>query len=233
MTSVGHDGLENEPRGDSKAKFGVPEQSTDTRLELKKRAGLIASFSYAIDGVLRTLCSQRNMKIHWVSGLAVMLVGMALELDLASRASVIFCVFIVICMEVLNTAFEAFVDLHIKNFARHAMVAKDAAAAAVLVLAVCAVVVFSDVLLHRWAMVQASGEAVQRTVVWGVPILIMVGILLGMPRRVAVIVLLGFAAVGALSVLAWFSRDEIFSLGALGFVTSAVVARLREPALEV
>ncbi|MEQ8985836.1 MAG: diacylglycerol kinase, partial [Deltaproteobacteria bacterium] len=66
------------------------EQSVETNVELKKRAGLIASFSYAIDGVLRTLCSQRNMKIHWVSGLAVMLVGMALELDLASRASVIF-----------------------------------------------------------------------------------------------------------------------------------------------
>ncbi|MEQ9496124.1 MAG: diacylglycerol kinase family protein [Deltaproteobacteria bacterium] len=208
------------------------EQSVETNVELKKRAGLIASFSYAIDGVLRTLCSQRNMKIHWVSGLAVMLVGMALELDLASRASVIFCVFVVICMEVLNTAFEAFVDLHVKNFARHAMVAKDAAAAAVLVLAVCAVVVFADVLFHRWAMVEASGPAIQRTVLWGVPLLVMVGLILGMTRRVVPIVLLGFAAVGALSVLAWFSRDEIFSLGALGFVVSAVIARLREPALE-
>ncbi|MEQ8273813.1 MAG: diacylglycerol kinase family protein [Deltaproteobacteria bacterium] len=208
------------------------EQSVETNVELKKRAGLIASFSYAIDGVLRTLCSQRNMKIHWVSGLAVMLVGMALELDLASRASVIFCVFVVICMEVLNTAFEAFVDLHIKNFARHAMVAKDAAAAAVLVLAVCAVVVFADVLFHRWAMVEASGPAIQRTVLWGLPLLGMVGLILGMTRRVVLIVALGFAAVGALSVLAWFSRDEIFSLGALGFVVSAVVARLREPALE-
>ncbi|MEQ8976722.1 MAG: diacylglycerol kinase, partial [Deltaproteobacteria bacterium] len=132
----------------------------------------------------------------------------------------------------LNTAFEAFVDLHIKNFARHAMVAKDAAAAAVLVLAVCAVVVFADVLFHRWAMVEASGPAIQRTVLWGLPLLGMVGLILGMTRRVVLIVALGFAAVGALSVLAWFSRDEIFSLGALGFVVSAVVARLREPALE-
>ncbi len=208
------------------------EQSDETNVELKKRAGLIASFSYAIDGVLRTLCSQRNMKVHWVSGLAVMLVGMALELDLASRASVIFCVFVVICMEVLNTAFEAFVDLHVKNFARHAMVAKDAAAAAVLVLAVCAVVVFADVLFHRWAMVEASGPAIQRTVLWGVPLLVMVGLILGMSRRVGAILALGFAAVSALTVLAWFSRDEIFSLGALGFVVSAVIARLREPALE-
>ena len=44
--------------------------------------------------LLRTLLTQRNMKIHWISGLAVMLVGMALELDIASRASVIFPDFI-------------------------------------------------------------------------------------------------------------------------------------------
>ena len=79
------------------------------RPELPARAGFVASFRYAIDGVLRTLCTQRNMKVHWVSGLAVMLVGMALELDLAARASVLFCVFVVISMEVLNTALEAFV----------------------------------------------------------------------------------------------------------------------------
>lgn len=218
-------------RTPSKVKFDVPDLQTDTRHELEKRAGLFSSFSYAIDGVLRTLCTQRNMKIHWISGTAVMLVGMALELDIASRASVIFCVFVVICMEVLNTALESFVDLHIKQFARHAMVAKDAAAAAVLVLAVCAVIVFADVLLHRWAMVQASTTAIIRTVAWGVPILVMVSLVLWIKRNLALIIPLQLASIGALSVLAWFSRDEIFSLGALGFVVSAGLARLKEPKL--
>lgn len=201
------------------------------RVELSQRRGLIASFSFAIDGVLRTLCTQRNMKIHWVSGLAVMLVGMALNLDLASRSSVIFCVFVVICMEVLNTALEAFVDLHVKQYARNAMIAKDAAAAAVLVLAVGAVVVFSDVLFHSWAMVMASGEAIVRTIVLGVPLLASVGVLLGVRRSVPLVLGLTASAVGLLTILAWYSRDEVFSLCALGFVTSAGYARLREPSL--
>src|SRR5260221_5974739 len=116
---------------------------------LEKRKGFIASCVYASRGLFRTLCTQRNMKIHWVSGLAVMLVGMALELNLATRASVLFCVFVVLCMEVLNTALEAFVDLHIKEYAPQAMIAKDAAAAAVMVLAAGAVVGFSVILLHQ------------------------------------------------------------------------------------
>lgn len=203
----------------------------EIRKEIQKRAGFLASFSFAVDGVFRTLCTQRNMKIHWVSGTAVSLVGMALNLDLASRASVIFCIFVVICMEVLNTALEAFVDLHIQDFARNAMVAKDAAAAAVLVLAVGAVVVLADVLLHSWAMVAASTDAILRTILLGLPLLVMEAFILGIKRNVAVIAILGVLAVCALSVLAWFSRDEIFSLGALGFLVGAVYARMREPDL--
>jgi diacylglycerol kinase (ATP) len=197
-----------------------------------KRPSLLASFGFATDGVLRTLCTQRNMKIHWVSGLAVMLVGMALSLDIAARASVIFCVFVVICMEVLNTALEAFVDLHVKEYARTAMVAKDAAAAAVLVLAVCSVVVFADVVLHSWRMVISQGEAIGRTLIFGIPLLTVVGVLLAAPRRsVFLLGLLLGVALALVSILAWYSRDEIFSLGAVGFVLSAGWARFREPSL--
>lgn len=203
----------------------------ELRAELKKRAGLFASFSFAFDGVFRTLCTQRNMKIHWVSGTAVALVGMALNLDLASRASVIFCIFVVLCMEVLNTALEAFVDLHVKDFARNAMVAKDAAAAAVLVLAIGAMVVLADVLFHSWAMVAASTDAILRTILIGLPLLVMEAFILSIKRNLAAIATLGVLAICGLSVLAWFSRDEVFSLGALSFVCGAIYARLREPVL--
>lgn len=199
--------------------------------EIQKRRGFVASFLYASDGLLRTLCTQRNMRIHWVSGLAVMLVGMALELELASRASVLFCVVLVICMEVLNTALESFVDLHIRHYARNAMVAKDAAAAAVLILAIGAVVIFADVLLHRWDVVRASTQAVARTVTFGLPLLVAIAGVLWVRRSVPLILLLGALSAGLLAILAWFSRDEVFSLGALAFVAGAVTARIREPKL--
>jgi diacylglycerol kinase (ATP) len=198
--------------------------------ELEIRKGFFASFVYAFDGLLRTLLTQRNMKIHWVSGLAVMLVGMALELDVAARASVMFCVFVVLCMEVLNTGLEAFVDLHVKQYARTAMIAKDAAAAAVLVLAFAAVVVFADILFHNWRMVLASGDAVSRTCIFGIPLLANMALILSLKRSV-VIGLLSATAVGLLGALAWYSRDEVFSTCALGFVLTGSYARWREPKL--
>jgi len=191
--------------------------------------GMIASFIYAINGILRTLCTQRNMKFHWVSGLAVMLVGMALPLELASRATLLFCVFMVLAMEVLNTALEAFVDLHAKDYEHNAMIAKDAAAAAVLIFAAGAAIIFSDVLIHRWDMVSNNQEAVMRTVKWGVPILIMTAILLFIKRSLAVIVILTPCSIGLLTYLAFHSRDEVFSLGALSFISLAAIARFREP----
>lgn len=217
-----------EEQGDRKDEEGAQE---DVQRELAVRRGFIASFSYAFDGVLRTICTQRNMKIHWVSGLAVMLVGMALELDIAARASVMFCVFMVLCMEVLNTGLEAFVDLHVKQYARTAMIAKDAAAAAVLVLAFAAVVVFADILFHRWRMVLASGDEIIRTLEFGLPLLgLMVGILWSR-RSMWLVGLMTVAAVGCLAALAWFSRDEVFSLCALSFVVGGAWARLQEPRL--
>ena len=122
-------------------------------------------------------------------------------------------------------------DLHVQEYARPALVAKDAAAAAVLIFAVGAVVVFADILVHRWAVVEASVPAVVRTVVAGVPLLIVVSLILSIRRLMPAIAALGILGAGLLAYLAWFSRDEVFTLGALTFVVGAMLARYREPAL--
>ncbi len=208
----------------------IPPDEETSKALADLRGGLLASMVYALAGVLRTLRTQRNMKIHWVSGLAVMLVGMALSLDLASRASVLFCVFLVLATEVLNTALEAFVDLHIKEFRRTAMHAKDAAAGAVLIMAAGAVVVFSDVLFHSWRMILRSQEAIVRTVVLGLPLLGLVSVIVTKRLPALWLWTCSGTAVGLLSVLAWYSRDEVFSLSALALVIGALVAQLQAEA---
>lgn len=197
----------------------------------KRQATFLRSLVYALNGVLRTLCTQRNMKIHWVSGTAVMMVGMALSLDLSSRASLMFCVGLVVCMEILNTALEAFVDLHVKQYARTAMIAKDAAAGAVLILAVASVVVFADILFHRWTLVASSEPAVIRTVLAGLPVLVLLSIGLWSRRRPALLVLFALISMGLVAYLAIHSRDEVFSAGTSAFVLSGFYARLAEPRL--
>jgi diacylglycerol kinase (ATP) len=198
---------------------------------VRQQQSLLSSVGFACDGMLRTLLTQRNMKIHWVSGTAVMLIGMALNLDLTSRASVIFCVVLVLGLETLNTAFEAFVDLHIKQYEKQAMIAKDAAAAAVLLLALGAVVVFTDILIHRWDIVASGLPAVRRTLVVGLPLLSALSALLWLPRHAPTLTILGGLACAGMGFLAWFSRDEVFSLGAVAFVVGACVARFRQPTL--
>ena len=105
------------------------------------------------------------------------------------------------------------------------------AAAAVLLMALGAVVIFADVLFHRWRMVLASGPAILRTVLLGLPLLVMVTTTLVMKRRPLLLALLGLLSVASLSYLAWYSRDEVFSLGALAFVVGAIACRVLEPKL--
>ncbi|MFO0723044.1 MAG: diacylglycerol kinase family protein [Myxococcota bacterium] len=211
----------------------MSEPSPEKKPDRWAQRGFFASFGYALNGVLRTVATQRNMKMHWVSAEAVMLVGMALELDIAARASVMVCVGLVLCMEVLNTALEAFVDLHIKQYERAAMVAKDAAAAAVLIFAAAAVVVFADILFHRWRSVMRSTAAIVRTIQAGVPILIALGYVLWAKRRVWLFAGMVFVATGLLAYLAYWSRDEVFTAGALAFLFTGFWARVRENALVV
>jgi hypothetical protein len=79
--------------------------------------------------------------------------------------------------------------------------------------------------------VLASGPAILRTVLFGMPLLVMVTTTLVMKRNRALIAILGVLSIGALSYLAWFSRDEVFSLGALAFVVGALACRMLEPRL--
>ena len=67
-------------------------------------------------------------------------------------------------MEVLNTALEAFVDLHVAEFEKSAMAAKDAAAAAVLIFAAGAVIIFADA--HSPMGYGQNPDAVFRTTAW-------------------------------------------------------------------
>src|SRR5262249_8341913 len=105
-----------------------------------KQSGLWFVFKAAGQGLLHTLANQRNMKIHWIAGLMVMIVGMALDFDLVARAALFFSVFLILFAEILNSALEAFVDLHIQQYHAQAKAAKDAAAAGVLILSVAVVI---------------------------------------------------------------------------------------------
>jgi len=91
------------------------------------------------------------MKFHVVSAVLVGLVGSGMPLGLAEKVTLIFCIMLVFFAEILNTALEALVDLHTEDFNDLAKVAKDAAAAGVLVLAIGTVVIFAALVCSHWS----------------------------------------------------------------------------------
>ncbi len=193
------------------------------------QGGLVGSFRAAIAGVLRTIAAQRNMKIHVLSGLMVLIVGMALPLSLDVRVALIFAVAIVWFAEILNTALEAFVDLHIRTYHRLAMMAKDAAAAGVLILASATVMVLLEILYTQWHVVTENLPAVQRAVMFGVPCVVVEAVGLFVVRRGAVAVVRLVASLGLLAPLVASTRDPFFAGLAVLLIVIAAYARWSFP----
>ncbi|HEY9898261.1 MAG TPA: diacylglycerol kinase family protein [Pantanalinema sp.] len=112
-----------------------------------KAHSLVASFKYALAGLYFMLRTQRNMRIHTLSGVLAFCLAVALRLprlELAIIAMV--CSLVVVC-EMFNTAIENAVDLATHKRHPLAKAAKDVAAAAVLASALNAVLVGGLLLL--------------------------------------------------------------------------------------
>lgn len=101
-----------------------------------------ASLKCAAAGISYAISSQRNMKIHLVCGLAVALFVAIFPLALFEQIALFFCVALVFAAELFNTSIESIVDLYSPRIDPRAKIAKDAAAGAVLLIAVCAVFIF-------------------------------------------------------------------------------------------
>lgn len=176
---------------------------------------LAKSFRHAVDGLMHAL-SQPNMKIHVVSGVLVAMVGSGIPLGLAEKVTLLFCVLLIFFAEILNTALESLVDLHTQDFRELARITKDTAAAGVLVLSAGTVLLFATILVYNRATIATHGAAIARQTLFGVPLAIVVGRLLGRTPRAAAADH-GLFALGVASMAALWMRTEsdVFSFVAL------------------
>lgn len=92
-------------------------------------------FGYAWDGIVHSLKTQPNMRIHFTAALLVLGSGFYLGLNPRDLLFLFFAITLVIMAEMFNTAIEAAVDLYVKDFHPLAKIAKNVAAGAVLVTA--------------------------------------------------------------------------------------------------
>ena len=124
-----------------------------------KSPSLIASFRFAFEGVLYAFRTQRNFKIHCVIALLVLIVGVWFGLTTDQWAILAVVTGLVFQAELINTSIEAITDRASPDIHPLAKVAKDCAAAGVLVSAVVAVAVGALIFLPRLAALLEVAQA--------------------------------------------------------------------------
>ncbi len=99
------------------------------------------SFRHAVEGVIHTFRTQRNMRFHFFTVALVLLSGLLFRLGRLEMLALLFAASLVIVAEMFNTAVEVVVDMITQTYHPAAKFAKDIAAGGVLIAAVNAVVV--------------------------------------------------------------------------------------------
>jgi len=139
-----------------------PEKVTISKRELSWRvsSNLFTSFKYAWCGISYGFQTQRNFRIHLAIGALAIGLGFFLHLKPVELAVIVLTSGLVLVMELINTAIESVVDLTVKqSYHELAKIAKDCAAAAVLVSALAALLVAGTLLLPPLLLLIQSAKS--------------------------------------------------------------------------
>ena len=98
-----------------------------------KNKSLIESFNNAINGIIYAIRNERNMKIHIVAAVVVLLLSLFYDLNKEELLIVCLVVALVLVCELFNTAVELLVDIIIDVYHPKAKIIKDVAAGAVMI----------------------------------------------------------------------------------------------------
>ncbi|WP_027365422.1 diacylglycerol kinase [Desulfotruncus alcoholivorax] len=96
---------------------------------------------WAVSGIRYAVITQRNMKIHLVVAIPVIVTCLYLKMSPAELAIISLTIFLVLAAEMFNTAIEVVVDLFTADRHPLARAAKDVGAGAVLLTAINALIV--------------------------------------------------------------------------------------------
>lgn len=107
----------------------------------KKKQDIIQSFNVAIEGIIETIRTERNMKFHSFCAVVVVMLTVFLGVSRMELIALVTSVSFVLVAELLNTGIESFVDLVSPEYNPFAKRAKDVGAGAVFIAATNSVVV--------------------------------------------------------------------------------------------
>jgi diacylglycerol kinase len=108
------------------------------KFSFKKR---LESFKYAFNGLKIMIQEEHNFRIHIFITLCVLVAGFLLKIMTSEWIAIIFCIGLVIALEMINTAIENIADFVSPE--RHAMIKKikDLSAGAVFIGAIASAII--------------------------------------------------------------------------------------------
>ncbi len=113
------------------------------------KRGFLDSVNAALEGVVHTLLTERNMRVHFIAGFFVLIAGVYFNLERIEFMLLCFAVSFVLVAEMFNTAVEHAVDLVSKESHPVAKIIKDISAGAVFVSAINAAITGYLITLNR------------------------------------------------------------------------------------
>ncbi|MDP2671524.1 MAG: diacylglycerol kinase family protein [bacterium] len=96
------------------------------------------SIRFAVAGLIHVFTTQRNFRLQSILGLLTILLALLFDFDRVEWIILLLTIGLVLTAEIANTVLETLVDLSVTRLHPKAKIAKDLAAAAVLIIAVFA-----------------------------------------------------------------------------------------------
>ncbi len=106
-----------------------------------KNHSLFSSFNNAISGIIHAIKRERNMKLHILAAILIIILSLFFRLSKVEYLFVFLAITLVVVCELFNTAIEVLVDIIVDVYHPKAKVVKDVAAGATLVAAFFAIIV--------------------------------------------------------------------------------------------
>lgn len=108
---------------------------------MSRKNPITKSFKFAFDGFKTAIKNEPNFRVHLALGTIAAVGAYLLNFSPLEWIILVLTIFLVVILELINTVFEALVDLVSPEIAPQARIAKDVSAAAVLSAALFSVIV--------------------------------------------------------------------------------------------
>jgi diacylglycerol kinase (ATP) len=136
------------------------ERTKRRRSTVGRKPRMSQSFNNALEGIIYTLKTERNIRIHFFIGVLVIAASLFLNIDRSDLVLIILSVAFVLVTELINTAVEKALDLMTTTYHPLAKLVKDVSAGAVFIAAIAAVIVgylvlFKDLKPHIFSVIRA------------------------------------------------------------------------------